>query len=212
MADWHKCADKTLSPEQFYGKPCWLAVGLASKTNISSLGFLFKDTLESGRERWAYFTRSYLPEGALQSLGENRETFESWIKSGHLTITNGYEVDINHIHEDIKDIARKFEITELLYNPWDSMPLAEKLVKDGLNVLTFSYTKKNMSPAMSEWEFAIREGFFRHNANPVLTWMASNVMLSVDDHPNLYPRINNQNQSITSVITGLMAVNRALLC
>ena len=211
MADWHKCGDIQLQLEQFYGKSCWLAVDLASKTDICSLGFLFKDTLESGRTRWTYFTRSYLPEGALQRAGNNRAAYETWVNSGHLTLMDGDEIDFDQIREDIKDLAALLEITELPYDPWRATQLAHQLMSDGANVVEFRNTVQNMSPAMREWEAAITSGRFRHNGDPVLTWMASNVVAKVDAKDNLYPRKEREENKIDGIIAGLMAMGRAVV-
>ena len=211
MADWHKCGDIQLQLEQFYGKSCWLAVDLASKTDICSLGFLFKDTLESGRTRWTYFTRSYLPEGALQRAANNRAAYETWVNSGHLTLMDGDEIDFNQIREDIKDLAAVLDITELPYDPWRATQLAHQLMSDGANVVEFRNTVQNMSPAMREWEAAITSGRFRHNADPVLTWMASNVVAKVDAKDNLYPRKERAENKIDGIIAGLMAMGRAVV-
>lgn len=211
MADWHKCGDIQLQLEQFYGKPCWLSVDLASKTDICSLGFLFKDTLESGRIRWTYFTRSYLPEGALQRAGNNRAAYETWVNSGHLTLMDGDEIDFNQIREDIKDLSGLLDITELPYDPWRATQLAHQLMSDGANVVEFRNTVQNMSPAMREWEAAITSGRFRHNGDPVLTWMASNVVAKVDAKDNLYPRKEREENKIDGIIAGLMAMGRAVV-
>jgi len=211
MADWHKCGDPSLALEQFYGKPCWLSVDLASKTDICSLGFLFKGTLESGRTRWTYFTRSYLPEGALQRAGNNRAAYETWVNSGHITLMDGDEIDFDQIREDIKDLAGLLEITELPYDPWRATQLAHQLMSDGANVVEFRNTVQNMSPAMREWEAAITSGRFRHNGDPVLTWMASNVVAKVDAKDNLYPRKEREENKIDGIIAGLMAMGRAVV-
>ena len=211
MADWHKCGDIQLQLEQFYGKSCWLAVDLASKTDICSLGFLFKDILESGRTRWTYFTRSYLPEGALQRAGNNRAAYETWVNSGHLTLMDGDEIDFDQVREDIKDLAGHLEITELPYDPWRATQLAHQLMKDGANVVEFRNTVQNMSPAMREWEAAITSGRFRHNADPVLTWMASNVVAKADAKDNIYPRKERDENKIDGIIAGLMAMGRAVV-
>lgn len=211
MADWHKCGDAALALEQFYGNSCWLSVDLASKTDICSLGFLFKDTLESGRTRWTYFTRSYLPEGALQRAGNNRAAYETWVNSGHLTLMDGDEIDFDQIREDIKDLAGLLEITELPYDPWRATQLAHQLMSDGANVVEFRNTVQNMSPAMREWEAAITSGRFRHNGDPVLTWMASNVVAKVDAKDNLYPRKEREENKIDGIIAGLMAMGRAVV-
>lgn len=84
-------------------------------------------------------------------------------------------------------------------------------MSDGANVVEFRNTVQNMSPAMREWEAAITSGRFRHNGDPVLTWMASNVVAKVDAKDNLYPRKEREENKIDGIIAGLMAMGRAVV-
>ena len=124
---------------------------------------------------------------------------------------DGDEIDFNQIREDIKDLAAVLDITELPYDPWRATQLAHQLMSDGANVVEFRNTVQNMSPAMREWEAAITSGRFRHNADPVLTWMASNVVAKVDAKDNLYPRKERAENKIDGIIAGLMAMGRAVV-
>lgn len=210
MAQWLKCGRPELTVDQLHGKPCWLGVDLASKTDIASIALLFKDVLESGKTRWTIFTRNYLPEGAIERAGNNRAAYESWQNSGHLIITDGEEIDFDQIREDIKDLSALFQINEIAYDPWRATQLAHQLMKDGADIVEYRNTVQNMSPAMREMEAAVTGGRFIHSDDPVLNWMASNVVCKEDAKNNIYPRKERDENKIDGIVATLMAIGRAV--
>ncbi|OLO05272.1 terminase large subunit [Salinicola socius] len=215
MADWHAAGDDSLTLDDFEGCECWLGVDLASKTDIAAIALLFRDEVEdkNGRmkTRWTVFVRSYLPEGAIERASNNRAAYESWVNSGDLIITDGEELDFDVIREDIKDLAGRFQINEIAYDPWRATQLAHQLMSDGADIVEYRNTVQNMSPAMREMEAAITGGRWRHSCDPVLTWMASNVVAKADAKDNIYPRKEKPENKIDGPIAILMALGRAVL-
>ena len=215
MASWHALGDESLKIEDFIGKACWLGVDLASKTDIASIALLFRDEVpdKKGRmkTRWTVFVRNYLPEGAVERASNNKAAYETWVNSGDLIITDGEELDFDVIRDDIKDLAGQFEITEIAYDPWRATQLAHQLMADGASIVEYRNTVQNMSPAMREMEAAITGGRFRHAKDPVLTWMASNVVAKADAKDNIYPRKEKPDNKIDGIIAILMALGRAVL-
>ncbi|MCK2042555.1 terminase large subunit [Chromohalobacter sp. TMW 2.2308] len=215
MADWHSSGDDGLTLDDFEGQECWLGVDLASKTDIAAIALLFRDEIEDkngrAKTRWTVFVRSYLPEGAVERASNNRAAYESWVNSGDLITTDGEELDFDIIREDIKDLAGRFDIQEIAYDPWRATQLAHQLMKDGAEVIEYRNTVQNMSPAMREMEAAITGSRWRHSADPVLTWMASNVVAKSDAKDNIYPRKEKEENKIDGIIAILMALGRAVL-
>lgn len=209
MADWHTAGKEPLALEAFEGRPCYVGVDLASKTDIAAIALLFRDEIE-GKARWTAFVRSYLPEGAIERASNNRAAYESWVNSGHLIITDGEELDFDIIRDDLMDLAGRFEIEEIAYDPWRATQLAHQLMKDGAEIIEYRNTVQNMSPPMREMEAAITAGRWRHSADPVLTWMASNVVAKVDAKENIYPRKERAENKIDGIVAILMALGRAL--
>lgn len=210
MADWHACGDTSLTLQDFAGKRCTLGVDLASKTDIASLSLVFDEVLESGRIKYTVFTRNYLPEGALERAGNNRSAYEKWVNEGRLTLTDGEEIDFDLIREEIKDLSEIFDITEVAYDPWRATQLAHQLMKDGAEIVEYRNTVQNMSPPMREMEAAITGKRFNHDADPLLTWMASNVTAKADAKENIYPRKERNEYKIDGIVATLMAIGRIL--
>ena len=55
MEQWDRCADESLSIEDFEGQECYLAVDLASKDDLAVVVLLFPMQLPDGRDGFAAF-------------------------------------------------------------------------------------------------------------------------------------------------------------
>ena len=209
MADWQACG-KDINIDDYIGKDCWIGVDLASKTDIASIALLFRDESEKNSKHWTVFTRNYLPEGAIERAGNNRAAYESWVNSGHLIITDGEEIDFDFIREELKDLASVYQVREIAYDPWRAVQLAHQLMKDGASIVEYKNTVQNMSTPMREMEAAITGSRFTHSKDPLLTWMASNVVAKADAKENIYPRKERVENKIDGIVATLMALGRAL--
>ena len=69
----------------------------------------------------------------------------------------------------------------------------------------------NFSETMKTIEALVLQGRLVHDGDPVLTWMASNVVAHLDAKDNIYPRKERPENKIDGVIAVLMALNRLLL-
>lgn len=210
MATWLAAGDDSMSLEQMEGEPCWLGVDLASKTDIAAIGLIFRKVREDAKVEWRAFVRSYLPEGAIERASSNRAAYEGWVNSGHLIITDGEELDFEVIRQDILDLSSRFDVQEVAYDPWRATQLAHQLMQEGAPVIEYRNTVQNMSPAMREMEAAVTGGRFTHPADPLLTWMASNVVAKADAKENIYPRKEAADNKIDGIIALLMALGRAI--
>lgn len=213
MADWSACGDETLRLEDFLGKPCWVGVDLASKSDITAVALVFRDQIEAAngraRDRWTAFCRSYLPEGAVERAAQNQKAYEGWIHDGKLLLTDGDETDFDVIREDIQDLADKFAITEVVYDPWRATQLGQQLLADGANAVQFPGGFGVMNMPMREVEAALLSGRFRHDGDPVLAWMAGNVVTR-ERKGLLMPQKADEGKTNMRKIDGMVAILMAM--
>ncbi|MBF8694912.1 terminase large subunit [Pseudomonas fulva] len=220
MADWAACGDSSLKIEDFYGKTCWVGVDLASKSDITAVALVFRDKVESPegsgkyKDRWTVFCRSYLPEGAVERASHNQKAYEGWVHDGALLTTDGDETDFDVVREDIHDLAQLFDIKEVVYDKWRATQLSHQLLKDGANAVEFGGGYHIMNMPMREVEAALITGRFRHDGNPVLTWMAGNIVTR-EHRGCLVPMKADEGKTnmrkIDGMVAILMAMSRALL-
>lgn len=208
--DWDRAAVPGLSLDDFKGQSCYLGVDLASKCDIADVALVFREKDENGRDLWSFFNRHYLPEGAVQNDGPNQEAYERWVIEGHLHTTDGEELDFDVIREDVKDIGGAHHVEEVAYDKWRATQLAHQLMKDGAEVVEVGGGIQTMNLAMRELEAALVSGRVRHNGDPVLAWMASNVVAH-EYKGCITPTKESSAKKIDGMVAILMAMSRAIL-
>lgn len=215
LSDWQACGDPSLRLEDFYGRECYAGVDLASKSDITALVLVFRDKdPDTGKDVWTVFCRSYLPEGAIERAGQNKDAYEAWANAGQLIITDGEETDFDVIRDDLRDLAELVQIKEIAYDKWRATQLAHQLEKDGATTVEVGGGISTMNPAMREVEAALLSRRFRHSGDPVLTWMAGNVVTR-EYKGCLVPMKADEGKAnmkkIDGMVATLMAVYRAIL-
>lgn len=208
--DWDRSAVPGLSMDDFKGRSCYAGIDLASKCDIADIAVVFREKDDAGRDLWTFFNRHYLPEGAVQGDGPNQEAYERWVIEGHLITTEGEELDFDVIREDTKDIAGAHQVEEIAYDKWRATQLAHQLMRDGAEVVEVGGGIQTMNLAMRELEAALVSGRVRHNGDPVLAWMASNVVAH-EYKGCITPTKESSPKKIDGMVAILMAMSRAIL-
>lgn len=208
--DWDRAAVPGLTMDDFAGQPCHLGIDLASKCDIADIAAVFREKDAAGRDIWTLFTRHYLPEGAVQSEGPNQEAYERWVNEGHLITTDGEELDFDVIRDDAKAIGETHQVEEIAYDKWRATQLAHQLQKDGAEVVEVGGGIQTMNLAMRELEAALVSGRVRHNGDPVLAWMASNVVAH-EYKGCITPTKESSPKKIDGMVAILMAMSLAIL-
>ena len=72
-------------------------------------------------------------------------------------------------------------------------------------------TVLNFSEPMKQLEALVLKGEIEHDGDPVLAWMASNVVCHRDQKDNIYPRKERPENKIDGVVAAIMALGRAIL-
>jgi len=205
---WRKCEDKGLKIEDFKGQPCTIGLDLASKIDICSLIrlFLFED-------KWIAFADHYLPSETIW-LPQNQH-YQQWLAEGWLTATEGARTDFRQIENDIKQITEINPIVELAFDPRE----AGYLIADIQEWASFECVEivqgpAHMSEPMKELEAVIHDNKIRHNGDPVMAWMISNVIKKQGKMGGAvkyyYPTKEKDEQKIDGVIALIMALTRAI--
>lgn len=211
MLAWrNKCLIPDLKLEDFYEKPCFVALDLASKVDIAAKMMLFTERDEQGNRRRYVFGKYYLPESAAEPGNPNADLYRAWAKEGHLTLTPGNIIDFEFIEADLIEDRDKFQVIEFPYDPYQATELATRMTKEGLPMLEVGATVRNFSEPMKSLDALIVSGQIFHNGDPVLDWMLSNVYGKTDAKDNVYPRKTRPEKKIDGAVALLMAHNRDL--
>lgn len=209
MEHWARQADPTLCIEDFGDCDSWIGLDLATKLDIAALISLFRRN-NAGVSHYYIFPHFYLPEDALED-SKNAKTYQGWAEQEFLQIMDGAEIDFQQVQDDILALPTRQHVVELVYDPWQATQIAQAVRAEDMEAVEYRNTVGNLSPPMREFEAALAAGRVHHTDNPVLNWMASNVVARVDAKENIYPRKELPDNKIDGMIATLFAMGRAML-
>lgn len=209
ILEWNKCADPQLRLDQFKGERCYLTLDLASRSDVCVIMLVFVREIE-GRQHFYLFGQYHLPEHAIENDPKNSGAYRKWVIDGFLQQHEGAEIDFDLIEEETLALIAEYGPEEVVFDPWRAAQLEQRLTKNGVNTVELGQTVKNLSLPMKEFESAVKAGRVHHDGNPLLTWMASNVVAKLDAKDNIYPRKDKPEQKIDGIVATIMGVARAM--
>lgn len=206
---WNRCGDASLNIKDFIGWPCIFGLDLASRIDFVALVRLFyKFDDDDGQLRYWCFPRFWLPEARLED--EKAMQFHRWVESGHLELHDEDEIDFARLRQAIKDDADIYTPREVAFDPWRAIGVEQELSDYGLEMVRIPQTIAHFTSPMDELEAAHLSGRIQHNHNPVMNWMAGNLVAKADTNGNKKPRREIERNKIDGPVALLMAINRAM--
>ncbi|HSR77256.1 MAG TPA: terminase TerL endonuclease subunit, partial [Xanthobacteraceae bacterium] len=190
--------------DDYHGRPCHLALDLASRTDLAALAIVCPER-DGG---YAVFCRSYLNEAAV--LEARNASYPAWAADGDLIITPGEETDFATIEADIVDLCKRLRVESVAYDPWGSTQLAQRLAAEGVPVVEFRATTQNFSEPTKELDAAMRAGRLRHDGNGPLAWCIGNVVGHYDARSNVFPRKARPENKIDCAVALIMGIARSM--
>ena len=194
---WMDCAGE-FDEEDLHGQACYGGLDLSGSRDLTALELLFPDIDGKTDKVLSFF---WLPERDLEERANNdRAPYPVWKERGFLRTTPGAAIDKRFVARDIAAICSMFDVKAIAFDRWRIADLIAELDAIGFDVDRISsaddlkelrYSSgvpmvdwgqgfKDMSPALDEIETSIFSRRFRHGGNPILTWCASNVVVSLD--------------------------------
>lgn len=197
--DWLQAADPEITiPTDAL---CWIGVDLSTKTDLTAITMVAR----LGDGRYGIIPFLFLPTGALDR-SRNKKAYADWIARGAISTSEGSASDHEAVEDQIRELARTYNVQGVLFDPWQSASMSQRLAADGLPVLEFAQRASNFSPVMTDFEADLLNGRIVHDDNPVLNWMAANVSFLVRGAMMSPTKPTGQDHlKIDGVITTLMA-------
>ena len=206
MRAWDACGDSSLDIDAFAGHPCWIGLDLASKTDIAALVLVFPHPEVA--DAYVAFGKYYLPEDTVSAAGNSQ--YEGWMRTGRLTVTPGNVIDFGWIEADLLEMASRFEVQAVAFDPFQATQLSTRMLAEGLPMIEVRPTVLNFSEPMKTLEALVLQRKLTHDGDPVLAWMASNVVAHLDVKDNIYPRTERAENKIDGIVALIMALSRAI--
>lgn len=196
---WTLCENRTLKLEDFAGKKCIMALDLASKVDLTSIGYIFN---EGGK--YQLFDKSFIPEETVKQV--RNTLYDNCIGQGYLRSTQGEAINYDIIKDIIKKDVKTFQVAEVLFDPWNCTSIAQDLMKERINMIEFRFNTANLSEPTKHLDALIRQGKVEHNGSPLLKWCLGNVVCKYDAADNVFPKKTHEKLKIDPIIALIMSL------
>lgn len=182
-----------VNEEQLAGRQCYGGLDLASTSDFTAWVLVFPG------EPTEVLARFFLPRAALEKRSAMRPTLEVWEREGFLTVTDGDVVDYDAVFAQVDRDARTFDLQEIAHDPWNATDLVRRIDDAGMTVWPIQQTINGLSGPCKELERLLGNRQLAHGGNPILRWMADNVMVMSDAAGNIKPDRKKSTEKIDGI-------------
>ena len=109
-----------------------------------------------------------------------------------------------------KSVGKTYHILEIAFDRWGAVQMTQNLEGMGFTVVPFGQGFKDMSPPTKEFYKLLMEGRIIHGGNPVMAWMAGNVVVDTDPAGNIKPTKAKSPEKIDGIVAAIMALDRCI--
>jgi phage terminase large subunit-like protein len=205
---WRACG-QAVDGEGLRGRICYGGLDLASTTDIAAHVLIFPPA--SKGDPFQALCRFYVPEESMKLRSKrDRVPYEAWVRQGYIKATPGDVIDYDFILADIEEDAERYDLREIAYDRWGATQMSQDLRERGFEVVEFGQGFASMSPAMKALERLVLAGELAHGGNPVLTWMADNLVARQDPAGNIKPDKERSTEKIDGMVALIMGLDRAI--
>lgn len=206
---WAGCDLGKVDEATLGGRVCYGGLDLATTTDVAALVWVFPP--ERDGEPFVILPRFWVPEdGILLRSRNDRVPYATWERGGLITATPGNVIDYAFILEQVARDVGRFQVREIAFDRWGATALVTQMVERGWQVVEFGQGFASMSAPMKELEKLVLSRHINHGGNPVLGWMADNVVAGADAAGNVKPDKGRSREKIDGVVALIMALDRAL--
>lgn len=204
MEAWYACADPRMKPEDFKDEECYAGIDLAEKHDFAAKVKVFRRG-----DMWFVCTRLYYNQVAAQE--SKTAQMQGWIDEGYIEVNPGNLTDFDSISKDLKTDRTLHDIREVAYDPKLSSYWARKQLDDGFPMVEIPQRSVFFTEPLQEVHALVLAGKLRHDGNPVMSWMVSNLVVLTSKYNELKSATKNREEDkIDGAIAMLMALGRAM--
>lgn len=191
------------------GRMCYGGLDLSSTSDITALVLAFPP--RSDDEKYILLPFFWLPEDTLElRCRRDHVLYDVWQKQGFIQTTEGNVIHYGFIEKFIERLGETYNIREIAYDRWNATQMVQNLEDRGFTMVPFGQGFKDMSPPSKELFKLLMEGNILHGGNPVLKWMAGNVVMRQDPAGNIKPDKEKSVEKIDGIVASIMALDRCI--
>lgn len=208
-ARWLACG-QTVDANGLRGRTCFGGLDLSSTSDVTAFVLVFPPLVDG--DPYQVICRFWVPEDTMiERTKGDRVQYETWVRQGYMMTTPGNVIDYDFILAEIDELAQAYDIKEVAFDRWGAAQVQTKLMDMGGEdwVVGFGQGFASMTAPTKELERLIGAGRLAHGGNPVLTWMAGNVVASKDAAGNIKPDKAKSTEKIDGIVALIMGLDRA---
>ncbi len=204
---WDACGF-AVSEEDLAGRYCYAGLDLASNQDIAALSLAFPPLEED--EPYQVVMRFWVPRDNLVGRGRrHRVPYDAWVRDRLMIATQGDAIDYKFIMSEINQLGERYNIREVAFDRWGAVQMAQELEGAGFTMVATGQGFQSMSPPTKELLRLVITKRLAHGKNPVLRWMADNMVVMTDPAGNVKPDKKKSREKIDGMVALIMALDRA---
>ena len=191
------------------GRDCYAGLDLSSTGDITALVLIFPPRDEE--EKYVLLPYFWIPEETIpRRVKANSVPYDIWEKQGYIMSTEGNVIHYDFIEKFIMDLSEKYHILEIAVDIWNATQMIQNLEGEGFTIVPFGQGFSSMSAPTKEFYRLLMEGRIIHGGNPVLRWMAGNVVIDTDPAGNIKVTKAKSKEKIDGIVAAIMALDRCI--
>ncbi|AHE51741.1 terminase large subunit [Sphingomonas sanxanigenens] len=195
VSQWIACSDPTLRLSDFRGLECFIGTDLSDKDDITAVVLAAID--HDGRlliKTWFYLPEAVLKRDS-QSEKDQQALYRQWHAWRKLVLTKGDFIDHRVIRRRIARLKKALNVRKAVgdsFAGWETMAAGlNDDFDDGTGfAVMLAKNANNCSDPAKDLEARVKAGpgQLRHDGNPVMTWMAGNVVVTRAVNGTILPK------------------------
>lgn len=191
------------------GRDCYAGLDLSSTGDITALVLIFPPRDEE--EKYVLLPYFWIPEETIpRRVKANSVPYDIWEKQGYIMSTEGNVIHYDFIEKFIMDLSEKYHILEIAVDRWNATQMIQNLEGEGFTIVPFGQGFSSMSAPTKEFYRLLMGGRIIHGGNPVLRWMAGNVVIDTDPAGNIKVTKAKSKEKIDGIVAAIMALDRCI--
>lgn len=188
--------------ERLKGRQCIGWLDLSSKTDITTFGLLFPG---ESVEVLPFF---FLPSQNLEARGErDRAHYVQWADHGFVDLTDGNVTDYRAVRARINELREDYKFRAIAYDDWNAGKLEIELSdEDGFDMLPVPQNISRMNEPTKNLLGLVLSTRIDHHGDPVLRYMASNLVVDTDNNERVRPTKAKSTGRIDGIVGIIMAL------
>ncbi len=227
LKKWDACADDLNAwrqyPDLFKGRRCVAAFDVSSTQDVTALVLLFPPTDDD--PKWRVICRFWVPGDNVEQRIADGAPFDVFRDAQAIETTPGDYVDQNYVGRALLEAVELYDVERIGFDPWNARKLYTDLCSEsGIVIDGRPVGHKPLDPALfmelrqgiqtlgepsKIFERLVFAGQLDHGGDPVLRWMAGNVVIHFDRNLNFMPAKDRSAEKIDGIVALVMAVRLA---